>query len=441
MFLDMKSKITGDVRVTKVLVSLGLGSALLLSSAANAIGEDWPTFRGEDRTSVSSEKNLLDKWPADGPKLVWSGTGAGRGYASPVVADGRIFTLGDRPSTAEDKDEYLTCFAEKTGKQLWKTKTGAAWNEGPESWQGSRGTPTVDGNRVYVVTPFGKLFCCNTSDGSVVWEKDLKSDFNGNKKDGWGYSESPLIDGELLVCTPGGKTATVVALDKATGELVWKCERPDDEGAGHASIVISQVGGQKVYVQNTAVGPMGIAAKTGELLWSYFVTAPTAFIPTAIVKGDLVYSVAGYNSGAALLQQVPGRDGEVSIKEVYGLNKALSNKHGGVVLVGDKLYFGREDDNIVQCADLKTGNIEWRERGEGTGSTSVIAGDGKLFIRFANGAVSLAKANPNKFQAISTFTTPGSGEGDKPSWAHPVIANGKLLLREGDTILCYDISK
>jgi len=429
--------------VTKVLLSLGLGSTLLLSSAANAIGEDWPTFRGKDRTAVSSEKNLLDKWPAAGPKLVWSGKGAGRGYASPAVSNGRIFTLGDRPSTAEDKDEYLTCFDEKTGKQLWKTKTGAAWNEGPQQWQGSRGTPSVDGERVYVISPFGKLLCCNTSDGWIVWQKDLKGDFGGSKhgKDSWGYSESPLVDGELLLCTPGGKTATVVALDKATGELVWKCERPDDEGAGHSSIVISQVGGQKVYVQNTAVGPMGIAAKTGELLWSYFVPAPTAFIPTAIVKGDLVYSVAGYNSGAALLQQVPGRNGKVSIKEVYGLNKGLSNKHGGVVLVGDKLYFGKEDDNIVQCADMKTGNIEWRERGAGTGSTSVIAGDGKLFIRFASGDVTLAKANPNKFEAISTFTTPGSGEGDKPSWAHPVIANGKLLLREGDTILCYDISK
>jgi outer membrane protein assembly factor BamB len=427
--------------VTKLLWSLGLGSTLLLGAATNANAEDWPTFRGEDRTAVSTEKNLLDKWPAKGPKLLWSGKGAGRGYASPAVANGRIYTLGDRPSTANDQDEYLTCFDEKTGKQLWMTKTGGAWNEGPESWQGSRGTPTVDGELVYVISPFGKLFCCKTSDGSVVWQKDLKADFGGSKKDSWGYSESPLIDGQMLLCTPGGKTATVVALDKANGELIWKCVRPDDEGAGHASVVISEVGGQKVYVQNTAVGPMGIAAKTGELLWSYYVQAPTAFIPTAIVKGDLVYSVAGYNSGAALLQQIPGSNGDVSIKEVYGLNKSLSNKHGGVVLVGDKLYFGKEDRNIVQCADLKTGKIEWEKRGAGDGSTSVIAGDGKLFIRFQNGVVSLAKANPNKFEAISSFTTPGSGEGDKPSWAHPVIANGNLLLREGDTILCYDISK
>ncbi len=425
----------------KYWLQLGLGTAMWLGVSTVAVCEDWPTFRGKDRSAISTETNLLNKWPAKGPKLAWSSQGAGRGYASPAVADGRLYTLGDRPSTANDKDEYLTCFDEKTGKQLWMTKTGPAWNEGPESWQGSRGTPTVDGDRVYVVSPHGKLLCAQTSDGSVLWQKDMREDFGGKKKDSWGYSESPLIDGDLLLCTPGSAETTVVALNKQNGETVWSCSRPGNVGAGHASIVISNVGGQKVYVQNTAQGPMGISAE-GELLWSYDMAPPTAFIPTPIIDGDLVFSVAGYNLGGALLRQVP-KAGGVDIEEVYGLKKDLANKHGGVVLVGDKLYFGREDDNIVMCADLKTGNIEWRERGPkgSSGSTSVIAADGKLYVRFQSGQIALVKASPAGYEPISEFKTPGSGEGDKPSWAHPVIANGKLLLRENDTILCYDISQ
>ncbi|MEZ6138183.1 MAG: PQQ-binding-like beta-propeller repeat protein [Pirellulaceae bacterium] len=418
-------------------LSLGFG---LCCTAAVSQAEDWPTFRGANRAAVSAETGLLDSWSESGPRLVWEAKGSGRGYASPAVADGKVFTLGDHLSTADDTDEYLTCFSASDGKQLWKTKTGPAYSEhNKESWNGSRSTPTVDGDLVYVISPFGKLVCAKVSDGSVAWEKNLKQDFGGKKKDSWGYGESPLVDGDLLLCTPGGEQATVIALDKKSGELVWKCSRPTDVGAGHSSIVISQVGGRKVYVQNTGGGPMGIA-ENGELLWTYDMAPPTAFIPTPIIKDDLVFSVAGYNLGGALLQQVPSRDG-VNIKEVYGLKKEVANKHGGVIRVGDYLYGSNEDRNTVYCAELTSGEVKWRERGAGEGSTSVIAGDGKLFVRFQNGTVALAKLSPDAYEEISSFKTPGSGENNKPSWAHPVIANGQLLLREGDSILCYDISK
>lgn len=417
-------------------MAAALAAAGLPWTAARA--EDWPTFRGPDRTSVSPEKNLLDSWPENGPKLVWTAQGAGRGYASPAVADGRIYTLGDGPSTAQDADEYLTCYSAEDGKQLWMTKTGPAWNEGKTSWQGSRSTPTVDGAQVYVLTPHGVLYCAKTSDGSIVWKRDLKEQFGGKKKDVWGYSESPLIDGDRLLCTPGGTQATMVALDKMTGEEIWRCSRPDDVGAGHSSIVISQVGGQKVYVQNTGGGPMGVSAD-GKLLWDYDMNPPTAFIPTPVLKDDYVFAVAGYKLGGALLQQVPGAGGAVSIKEIYGPQVELGNKHGGVLLIGDHLYGGAEDQAIIYCAELKSGKIAWRGRGSGSNSAAVVAADGKLFIRFQNGVVALAKATPEKYEEISTFTAPGSGDSDKPSWAHPVIANGHLLLREGDSILCYDI--
>jgi outer membrane protein assembly factor BamB len=432
-------------RFARLHRALVLGTTLTTAgfSSAGLQAEDWPTFRGANRTSVSSEKNLLDSWPADGPKLIWSGTGAGRGYASPAVSQGRIYTLGDGPSTANDQDEYLTCFSAQDGKQLWKTKTGPAWNDGSGNvhWQGSRSTPTVDGDRVYVLTPYGVLFCAQTSDGSVVWKRDLEKQFAGIKKDRWGYSESPLVDGQLLLCTPGGTQATVVALDKNSGEEVWRCVRPDDVGAGHSSIVISQVGGQKVYVQNTGGGPMGFSTD-GTLLWDYDMKPPTAFIPSPVIKDSYVFAVAGYGLGGALLQQIPGANGSIAIKEIYGPKPELGNKHGGVILLGNKLYGGAEDKNIIYSADLLTGEVLWeKSRSSGTGSASVISADGKLYIRFQDGVVVLAKADADEYKEISSFTTPGSGSRDKPSWAHPVIANGKLLLREGDTILCYDISK
>jgi outer membrane protein assembly factor BamB len=287
----------------------------------------------------------------------------------------------------------------------------------------------------------GLLVCLSASDGKIVWQKSLKDEFEGKKKDSWGYGESPLVDGPLVVCTPGGTKATVVALDKVTGEVRWSCSRPDDVGAGHSSIVISYVGGRKVYVQNTGGGPMGIDAKTGELLWDYDIPAPTAFIPSPVIKDDYVLTVAGYNTGGALLQQVAGADGKISVKEVYGLKKTLDNKHGGVIVVGDNIYGGVGDNNQVYCADLLSGEQKWRERGSGANSTSVIAADGKLFVRYANGVVAMAKLDPSGFKEISYFKTPGSGDGNAPSWAHPVIANGKLLLREADSILCYEIKR
>jgi outer membrane protein assembly factor BamB len=405
-------------------------------------GQDWPTFRGADRTAVSPETGLLDRWGRSGPKLLWSSKGAGSGYASPAVADGKVYTIGDAPSTARDGDQYLSCYDFKNGRQLWSTKTGPAWigHPGQPAWNGARCTPTIDEDRVYALNANGTLYCLTTA-GQHVWQKSLTDELGGKKHDSWGYSESPLIDGRLLVCTPGGSDATMVALDKMTGELIWSCSRPRDVGAGHSSVVISQIGGKKVYVQNTGGGPMGVDAQTGQLLWSYDIAPPVAFIPTPIIKDDLVLSVAGYGTGGALLRQVSGDDGRISIKEVYGLNRELDNKHGGLILVGDHLFGGRQDRNQLFCAELLTGEVVWRERGSGSGSTSVIAADGKLFVRFQDGVVALAKASTSGYDEISSFRTPGSGEGKLPSWAHPVIVDGKLLLREDDAIHCYNIKQ
>ncbi len=422
----------------RCLAWLLTSSSVLLVAACvtadNAPAGNWPTFRGAQRTAVAPDQGLLQQWPEDGPSLVWEAEGAGRGYSSLAIADGRIYTLGDSLSTADDKDEYLVCFAQDTGSPLWKAKTGPAWDSGNESWQSSRSTPTVDGDRVYVLTAQGELICFSTQ-GDEQWRKNLKDDFAGDKADGWGYSESVLIDGNKLVCTPGGSENTMVALDKMTGDTLWSCVREEDRGAGHASIVIAEVAGTRVYVTTTGSGAMGVRADDGKLLWTYEIDRTTAVIPTPIVRGDLVFFTAGYGRGGALLRQVTAAEGGVDVEEIYPLKRELENKHGGVVLVGDYLYGDSGDGGIPFCADLMTGEVKWKKRGSGRNSASFVAADQHLYVRYADGTMTLVKATPEDFEEVGSFQVPGSG--DRPSWSHPVILDGKLYLREGDKLLCY----
>ena len=406
--------------------------------AWGADASDWPTFRGPERTAVSPDTGLLKEWPEGGPKMAWETAGAGGGYSSLAIADGRIYTYGDAPSTAADAEAYLSCFSVEDGKQLWLSKIGPAWTR---NYNGGRSTPTVDGERVYIVTPHGELVCCETIAGKEIWRKDFKKDFGGTKADGWGYSESVLIDGEKVVCTPGGAKATMVALNKTTGEKLWQADRDGNRGAGHASIVIATVGGTRVYVQTTGSGPMGVRAEDGKILWKYDFPRITAVIPTPIVRGDLVFATAGYgNGGGALLKQVPAGDGEVKVEEVYAPKGELKNKHGGVVLVGEHLYGDNDDRGSPFCAELMTGKVVWtreRRQGPGGGSAAIIAADGCLYIRYADGTMVLAEASPEEYRVLGSFKIPGKGK--ESSWAHPVIVDGKLFLREWDRIMCYEL--
>jgi outer membrane protein assembly factor BamB len=422
------------------LLKPALFGVCLLTFCLGTFASDWPQWRGPDRNGVSKETGLLAKWPKDGPKLVWEAKGAGRGYGTAAISQGKFYVLGDAPSTAKDKDEYLTCFDDKSGKQIWQTKLGPAYHpHGSDSWNSSRSTPTVDDDRVYVVTPQGVVFCLNSATGKVQWKKEFK-DFGGNKGDGWGYSESVLIDGEKLICTPGGKKTTMLALNKKTGSEIWKATWAEDRGAGHASVMPTVVGGTRVYVQSTAGGVIGVRAKDGKLLWNFPIDRTTAVIPTLIVRGDLVFFDAGYGRGGALLKQV-ATNGDVKVEKIYGLEKALANKHGNLVLVGDYLYGDTEDQGRPFCAEFMTGKVRWKGpkegRPSGSGSASIIAADSHLYIRYASGTMVLAPATPEGYKEISSFKVPGSGE--RPDWSHPVIANGRLYLREQDRILCYSI--
>jgi outer membrane protein assembly factor BamB len=309
-------------------------------------------------------------------------------------------------------------------------------------------TPTVDGNRVYALARNGTLACLDVEDGKLIWQKELTSDFGGSVPT-WGFSESVLVDGDRVLCTPGSKTAMMVALNKKTGEPIWAAPAPDDLGSqgsdgagGYSSIVISDGAGVKQYVQLVGRGLVSFRAGDGKFLWTYGKIANgTANIPTPLVKGDYVFGASGYGAGSALVQLEKSGDG-VAAKEVYFLNGGtLQNHHGGMVLYGDYIYCGRgHNSGFPVCVELKTGKIKWGEgqRGPGTGSAAVIEADGELIFRYENGVVAMIEATPEKYNLkgrFSTATHKGSG------WPHPVIVDKQLFLRDGDDLICYDIAR
>jgi outer membrane protein assembly factor BamB len=396
---------------------------------------DWPQWRGPNRDGVSSETGLLSHWPEGGPHLLWEARGAGRGYSSMACVGGRLYTVGDTLATESDDDEYLICFAASDGKTVWKTKLGQRYRNSNKGWESSRSTPTVDGEHIYILTGNGELIALKSADGKELWRKSLSADFGGKKGDGWAYSESVLVDGDKVVCTPGGKT-TMAALDKLTGSTIWTATLPAKPGAGHASIVVSEVGGTRVYVQTTQGFGLGVRAGDGKILWTVDKLRATAVIPTPIVRGDLVLFAAGYNTGGTLVRQVPDGEG-IKVETVYPLTKTLANKHGGIVLVGDYLYGDTEDQGRPFCVEFKTGKQMWKERSRASGSMSVIAADGRLYMHYADGTMMLAEATPTAYRVSSSFKLPHRGS--RLDWAHPILANGKLYVRSDDYIWCYDV--
>jgi outer membrane protein assembly factor BamB len=364
----------------------------------------------------------------DGPRLLWKTTGLGEGYATPSVAAGRLFVMGSKGN-----DEFVMAYDVRDGHRLWSTRVGIVGeNRGP-NYPGPRSTPTVDGEWLYALGSDGDLVCLEAGTGKLRWHKHLEKEFHGNRGT-WAYTESPLIDGDRLVCTPGGPTALMLALDKHTGAVRWQTGGEDANRAGYASVIAVEAAGVKQYVQFIGSGVIGVAANDGRLLWKYKGNVGGQSCATPIFHDGCLFTSASGGEGSggdALLRLVPDGSG-VRAEKVY-LTRVLMNHHGGVLRLGAHLY-GTNSSGLV-CMDLKTGALKWRERSVGQGS--LVAADGHLYVRGAQGSVALVQATPDGYHEKGRFRQPERSA--FPAFTHPVVAGGRLYLRDADVLLSYDV--
>lgn len=413
----------------KRVVALLLGVSFLAGALPSTTfaQNDWPQWRGPNRDDNSKETGLLKQWPAGGPKKVWMYQDGGLGYAGFSVVKGKLFTMGAREQT-----EYVIALDANTGKELWSAPVGGRlankWGDGP------RGTPSVDGDRVYALGGDGTLVCVKVADGKPVWKVTMGQ--LGGKVPGWGYTESVLVDGNKVVCTPGGPKGTLAALDKMTGKVIWQ-SADWTEGAQYSSPIVADLNGKRQYIQLVMNSLAGVDASNGKVLWKSPWGGRTAVIPTPIYKDSHVYITTGYGVGCKLVKIAP--DNQVS--DVYE-NKVMKNHHGGVILAGDHLY-GYSDGPGWICQDFKTGAEVWANKSLGKGAIGYA--DGMLYcLDEGSGEVALVEASPKGWSEKGRFKLEPQTTQRSPSgriWTHPVISNGKLYLRDQEIILCYDVKK
>jgi outer membrane protein assembly factor BamB len=400
-------------RLLSVVGALTLGVSL---SAA-----DWPQWNGPDRNGLSKETGLLQQWPSSGPSLVWTATGLGNGYGSTAVVGTRVFVQGTRNGRS-----VVVAYNRADGKEVWSKALGSAGDD--DRGPGPRGTPTVDGDRLYALTEGGDLACLKT-DGTDVWKRNILREFGGRQLQ-WLISESPLVDGAHVVVTPGGPGAGVVKLDKMTGVTVWQAKELSD-AAGYSSLIAADVQGVRTYMTFTANAAVGVRASDGKLMFRYTPAANRiANITTPVFSDNKVFFTSGYDTGAGLLS-LSAQNGMVNAQETY-FTREMKNHHGGVVLVNGYLY--GFDDSILTCIEFATGKRMWRDRSVGKGA--VTYADGRLYLQSEGNVVGLAEASPSGYVEKGRFTIPDKG---LQSWAHPVVSDGRLYVRNQDSIFVYDI--
>ncbi|HEY1598604.1 MAG TPA: PQQ-binding-like beta-propeller repeat protein [Pirellulales bacterium] len=401
---------------------------VLVSSVTRAA--DWPQWRGPHRDGISQETGLLQEWPAEGPSLAWQAIDIGEGYSTPAIVGDRIYLISNKGM----EDEYVQALDTKEGKEVWRQRIGNVGpNKGPQ-YPGSRSTVTVDGGMLYALGSDGDLTCLEASGGKVRWQKNLRTDFAGEPGQ-WAYAESPLIDGDILVCTPGGAEATIVALDKRTGEGIWKSAIEGGNQAAYASAIVVNVGNVKQYVQFLQKGLVGVDATTGKLLWRYERTAQgsPANIPTPVADGNLIYSAASRSGGG--LVKLTANGNAVDAEQVY-FEQKLPTSIGGAVEV-DGLLFGTTTQGLI-CADFATGEPKWLDRS--VGASAVCFADGRLYLHSEEDDVALVVATAEGYQEKGRFKLPNQPDrGRGKAWAYPVVANGRLYIRDLGMLWCYDV--
>jgi len=394
-----------------------------ISAAAQlAPGPDWPQWRGPNRTGLSNETGLMKQWPATGPPRGWSVANLGAGYGSIAIKGDRIFVQG-----LKGKDSTVSSLSSADGRIVWSKVLGptADNDRGP----GPRGTPTVDGDRVYVLSESGDLACLRIQDGSVLWQRNIVRDF-GARNIPWLISESPLVDGNTVIVTPGGRNAGLVALDKMSGKTIWTSKELSDE-AGYASVIAADIQGVRTLMTLTAEAGVGVRASDGKLMWRYRPVANnTANIATPIFSDNKVFYSSSYGTGGALLG-LRAEGGEVKAQEIY-FTREMQNHHGGLVLVNGYLY--GFNNSILTCLEFATGKLMWRHRSVGKGSLTYA--DGNLYLFSEDNVVGLAEATPAGYSEKGRFQIADQGW---PSWAHPVVSGGRLYIRNQGTLASYNI--
>ncbi|MSU84639.1 MAG: polyvinylalcohol dehydrogenase [Pedosphaera sp.] len=410
------------MRVLNSWVPCALGSLVALS----AFGADWPQWRGDSRRDHSPDKGLLAQWPQEGPKQVWSFNNAGSGYAGFAIAKDSLFTMGLR-----DGQEFLIAVDASTGKELWSSSAGQKY---PNGWgDGPRMTPTVDGDRVFAIGGQGLLICVEAKNGKLIWSKNLVTDLGGQLQD-WGYTESPLVVGDIVICTPGGPQGTLAGLDKSSGAVRWRTSGLTDK-AQYSSPILIQHEGQPQVVQLVMNRFFGVTPKDGSVLWKKDFPGRVAVIPTPIYEDGIVYVTAGYGVGCEAVRLGTNN----SIAPLYS-NKVMKNHHGGVVCVDGYLY-GHSDGAGWVCQELKTGKEIWSHKGFGKGS--VTYADGKLIcLDERNGDVALVEASTQGWKELSRFKLAPLSSKRSPQggiWPHPVVVNGRLYLRDQELLHCFNV--
>jgi outer membrane protein assembly factor BamB len=407
-----------------------ISTLVMVTGYAFGAPDDWPQWRGPNRDDISTETGLLKDWVSSGPHLLWKSTGLGAGYSTVSVVGNRLYTTGDSSQAG-----MVLALNVADGKQVWSAKLGKPGAPGWGGFAGPRATPTIDGDLLFTVDQWGELVCLKAAEGKEQWRKDYTKDFGGQRPE-WGFSESPLVDGEKVIVTPGGDQGAIVALNKKTGILIWQTKDFTDP-AHYSSLIVAEIGGVRQYIQLTANSVVGVAAEDGKVLWRAQRKGQTAVIPTPIYDSGFVYVTSGYGIGCNLFK-VTSADKKFSAEQVYA-NRVMVNQHGGVIKVGDYVY-GYSDGKGWTCQDFKTGEAKWQDK-EKLGKGSIAYADGHFYLRQEEkeGTVVLIEASPDGFKEHGRFDQPDRSA--KNSWTHPVIAGGHLYLRDQDLLLCYDVKE
>ncbi len=409
-------------RILMLALPLVVAASVSRPATAAEASPEWPQFHGPRRDNRSTETGLLKRWPDGGPKRLWTASGIGYGFSTVAVADALLYTTGNI-----GKDTVITAL-DLAGKTLWQARNGPAWQR---EVPGTRSTPTIDSGRLYHENADGDVACLDAKTGRNIWSVNILRTFNG-RNIRWGLAESLLVDGDRVVCVPGGEAVSMAALNKTTGKTVWTCRGAGDK-PGYASPVLIDYKGLRQIVTMMSASIVGVHADTGKLLWRHDHKAYADETVSTPVFHEGLIAVATLGPGAARCLRLIVRGQTASVQEVWHTG-VLDNHHGGILALDGYIY-GTKVRSTWVCLDFATGNVMYKAEGVGKGSLTYA--DGMFYTYSERGLMGLVKATPKSHDLLSQFQIPKGGKG--PAWAHPVVCGGRLYLRHGDFLYCYDI--